>query len=246
MRSTAGLKGARGEMSETELLIMDQFTILVRDLYAFYPLLIRFVDYNRARWLKESNPDAEELFGMVAEVFIFWSKSHNFKREEQNFVVQNEINNISFLISDTKCKMSKGIVSDQERKKMKRKGDRYSMQTSLIVVTLKRLLPVGLNTCAPGEQELIALAKSRFSQKDTEEEVRETLRSNLHLQGKLEDPAICWQMALYRDLPHHQEDTSDPDKTVERVLVIAHGALPPGSGGASPTQQEGGVARASV
>lgn len=37
----------RGEMSETELLIMDQFTILVRDLYAFYPLLIRFVDYNR-------------------------------------------------------------------------------------------------------------------------------------------------------------------------------------------------------
>lgn len=37
----------RGEMTETELLIMDQFTILVRDLYAFYPLLIRFVDYNR-------------------------------------------------------------------------------------------------------------------------------------------------------------------------------------------------------
>lgn len=37
----------RGEMSETELLILDQFTVLVRDLYAFYPLLIRFVDYNR-------------------------------------------------------------------------------------------------------------------------------------------------------------------------------------------------------
>lgn len=37
----------RGEMSERELLIMDQFTVLVRDLYAFYPLLIRFVDYNR-------------------------------------------------------------------------------------------------------------------------------------------------------------------------------------------------------
>lgn len=37
----------RGEMSESELLILDEFTILVRDLYAFYPLLIRFVDYNR-------------------------------------------------------------------------------------------------------------------------------------------------------------------------------------------------------
>lgn len=38
------------------------------------------------------------------------------------------------------------------------------MQTSLIVATLKRLLPVGLNICAPGEQELIALAKNRFTQ----------------------------------------------------------------------------------
>uniref|UniRef100_A0A671VHS3 Uncharacterized protein n=1 Tax=Sparus aurata TaxID=8175 RepID=A0A671VHS3_SPAAU len=203
----------RGEMSETELLIMDQFTVLVRDLYAFYPLLIRFVDYNRARWLKESNPEAEELFRMVAEVFIFWAKSHNFKREEQNFVVQNEINNMSFLITDTKCKMSKGIVSDQERKKMKRKGDRYSMQTSLIVATLKRLLPVGLNICAPGEQELIALAKNRallfYSSLLTIHEL--SLIS-----------AIRWQMALYRDLPNHYEDTSNPEKTVERVLDIAH------------------------
>uniref|UniRef100_A0A8C7JSK1 Ryanodine receptor 2 n=1 Tax=Oncorhynchus kisutch TaxID=8019 RepID=A0A8C7JSK1_ONCKI len=215
----------RGEMSEAELLILDEFTILIRDLYAFYPLLIRFVDYNRAKWLKESNPEAEELFRMVAEVFIFWSKSHNFKREEQNFVVQNEINNMSFLITDTKSKMSKasdGAVSDQERKKMKRKGDRYSMQTSLIVAALKRLLPVGLNICAPGDQELIALAKIRFSQKDTEDEVREIIRNNLHLQGKLEDPAIRWQMALYKDLPNRSEDTSDPEKTVERVLDIAH------------------------
>lgn len=60
--------------------------------------------------------------------------------------------------------LPQGIVSDQERKKMKRKGDRYSMQTSLIVATLKRLLPVGLNICAPGEQELIALAKNHFTQ----------------------------------------------------------------------------------
>uniref|UniRef100_A0A8C6K2C8 Uncharacterized protein n=1 Tax=Melopsittacus undulatus TaxID=13146 RepID=A0A8C6K2C8_MELUD len=212
----------RGDMSEAELLILDEFTTLARDLYAFYPLLIRFVDYNRAKWLKEPNPEAEELFRMVAEVFIYWSKSHNFKREEQNFVVQNEINNMSFLISDTKSKMSKAAVSDQERKKMKRKGDRYSMQTSLIVAALKRLLPIGLNICAPGDQELIALAKNRFSMKDTEDEVRDIIRSNLHLQGKLEDPAIRWQMALYKDLPNRAEDSSDPEKTVERVLDIAN------------------------
>ncbi|CAM4712692.1 unnamed protein product [Leuciscus chuanchicus] len=213
---------ARGEMSESELLILDEFTILVRDLYAFYPLLIRFVDYNRAKWLKEPNTEAEELFRMVAEVFIFWAKSHNFKREEQNFVVQNEINNMSFLITDTKSKMSKGGVTDQERKKMKKRGDRYSLQTSLIVAALKRLLPVGLNICAPGDQELIALAKSRFTQKDTEDEVREIIRNNLHLQGKLEDPAIRWQMALYKDMPNRSEDSSDPGKTVDRVLNIAH------------------------
>lgn len=29
-------------------------------------------------------------------------------------------------------------------------------------------------------------------------------------------------MALYRDLPNHCEDASDPEKTVERVLDIAH------------------------
>ena len=39
---------------------------------------------------------------------------------------------------------------------------------------------------------------------------------------QLEDPAIRWQMALYRDLPNHYDDTHDPDKTVERVLDIAH------------------------
>ncbi|KAG7282551.1 hypothetical protein CRUP_001126, partial [Coryphaenoides rupestris] len=33
-----------------------------------------------------------------------------------------------------------GAISDQERKKLKRKGDRYTMQTSLIVATLKRML----------------------------------------------------------------------------------------------------------
>ena len=35
----------------------------------------------------------------------------NFKREEQNFVVQNEINNLSFLTGDNKTKMSKVDLS---------------------------------------------------------------------------------------------------------------------------------------
>ena len=35
----------------------------------------------------------------------------NFKREEQNFVVMNEINNMSFLTADSKSKMSKVSAS---------------------------------------------------------------------------------------------------------------------------------------
>ena len=146
---------------------------------------LRVTPSTRARWLTCPDPDAEELFRMVGEVFIFWSKSHvsfinispvdllgtktqqtmnitttntnkaygerlsfiksywifhvnvwnrdtvtanilslsfslavsppfrslygeqNFKREEQNFVVMNEINNMSFLTADSKSKMSK-------------------------------------------------------------------------------------------------------------------------------------------
>ncbi|XP_036440578.1 ryanodine receptor 1-like isoform X1 [Colossoma macropomum] len=206
--------------------IRDEFAVLCRDLYALYPLLIRYVDNNRARWLTSPDPDAEDLFRMVGEVFIFWSKSHNFKREEQNFVVMNEINNMSFLTADSKSKMSKagdgeGGGADAERTKKKRRGDRYSVQTSLIVAALKKLLPIGLNMCSPADQELINLAKIRYSLKDTDEEVREFLQNNLHLQGKVEDPSMRWQMALYKETSGKAEDAENPEKVVKRVQEVA-------------------------
>lgn len=33
--------------SEAELQIQEKYRVLVQDLYAFYPLLIQFVDFNR-------------------------------------------------------------------------------------------------------------------------------------------------------------------------------------------------------
>lgn len=109
---------------------------------------------------------------------------------------------------------SQGGGSDAERTKKKKRGDRYSVQTSLIVAALKKMLPIGLNMCSPADQELINLAKIRYSlvaslrgcsgrcstsvlnccsewnkksvlQRDTDEEVREFLQNNLHLQGKV-------------------------------------------------------------
>ncbi|XP_014814863.1 PREDICTED: ryanodine receptor 1-like, partial [Calidris pugnax] len=159
---------------------------------------------------------------MVGEVFIYWSKSHNFKREEQNFVVQNEINNMSFLTADSKSKMAKGGGSEQERTKKKRRGDRYSVQTSLIVATLKKMLPIGLNMCSPTDQELITLAKGRYALKDTDEEVREFLNNNLHLQGKCENnSSMRWQMALYREMAGKAEDSDSPEKIVRRVQEVS-------------------------
>ncbi|KAI9535566.1 Ryanodine receptor 2 [Dissostichus eleginoides] len=200
------------DTSEAELQIQEKFTVLVRDLYAFYPLLIPFVDSNRASWLKEPNPDAEQLFCMVAEVFIFWAKSHNFKWEEQNFVVQNEINNLAFLVNNDK--MSK---FDHEQRRVKRKGDRYSTHTSLIVASMKRLLPVGLRVCFPSDHSLIMLAKSGFSQKNTEDEIRERVFNGLQrqvLNG-------LRQESLYADPPGQLGAITDGQRTVDRILEIA-------------------------
>ncbi|XP_046876649.1 ryanodine receptor 1 isoform X4 [Hypomesus transpacificus] len=221
----------KSEGDEEEGTIRDEFAVLCRDLYALYPLLIRYVDNNRARWLTCPDPDAEELFRMIGEVFIFWSKSHNFKREEQNFVVMNEINNMSFLTADSKSKMSnagdsepsdgQAGGSDVERTKKKRRGDRYSVQTSLIVAALKKMLPIGLNMCSPADQELINLAKIRYSLRDTDEEVREFLQNNLHLQGKVENPSMRWQMDLYKVMAGKAEDADAPEKVVKRVQEVS-------------------------
>jgi ryanodine receptor 1 len=41
---------AKAEAEEGELLVRDEFSVLCRDLYALYPLLIRYVDNNRSAW----------------------------------------------------------------------------------------------------------------------------------------------------------------------------------------------------
>ncbi|KAI5618783.1 ryanodine receptor 2 isoform X1 [Silurus asotus] len=186
-----------GDVAEMELVVQEKFAVLVQDIYAFYPILIPFVEHHRILWLREMNTDAERLFTLVAEVFIFWAKSHNFKWEEQNFVVQNDINNSSYLVDI----MNSQRVCEEDRRKVKRsKDERYSTHTSLIVASLKKLLSVGLNQCCQKDRDLVTLAKNRFSEKDTEEEVR---------------AFIC--IRLQQDFLH----TSLDERRVERVLAVA-------------------------
>jgi len=45
-------------------------------MYAFYPLLIKYVDLHRSNWLKRVSPEAEELYLCVADVFNLGSISH--------------------------------------------------------------------------------------------------------------------------------------------------------------------------
>ncbi|CAJ1067174.1 ryanodine receptor 2 [Xyrichtys novacula] len=209
------VKAEGGDTSEAELQIQEKFTALVRDLYAFYPLLIPFVDSHRASWLKDSNPDAEQLFSMVAEVFIFWAKSHNFKWEEQNYVVQNEINNLAFLVN--KDDLSK---FDHEKRRMKRKGDRYSSHTSLIVASVKRLLPVGLRVCFHSDQSLIVLAKKGFTQKNTDDEIREHVFSCLtYLQSQGSNSLK--QEAINTGHPQQRKASPDTQRSIDKILEIA-------------------------
>nr|XP_040034926.1 ryanodine receptor 2 [Gasterosteus aculeatus aculeatus] len=209
------MKSGGCDTSEAELQIQEKFTVLVQDLYAFYPLLIPFVDSNRASWLKDVNPDAEQLFGMVAEVFTFWAKSHNFKWEEQNFVVQNEINNLAFLVNSDR--MSK---FDHEQRRMKRKGDRYSTHTSLVVASMKRLLPVGLGLCFPSEHGLITFAKSGFAQKNSRDEIREHVFDRLiNLHNQASDGSR--QESIHAEHLSQLRAVSDAQKTVNSILEIA-------------------------
>ncbi|KAF5904193.1 ryanodine receptor 2-like, partial [Clarias magur] len=169
-----------GDVAEMELAVQEKFAVLVQDIYACYPLLIPFVEQHRILWLRKMNADAERLFTLVADIFTFWAKSHNFKWEEQNFVVQNDINSTTYLVNSRNNQMTKGAYEEERRKVKRGRDERYSTHASLIVASLKKLLSIGLNRCRQGDRDLVTLAKNRFSEKDTEEEVRAFICINLH------------------------------------------------------------------
>lgn len=84
------------------------------------------------------------------------------------------------------------------------------------------------------------------SQKDTDDEVKEHVRQNLHLQDKVmfstvtsvyycyrllivltvivrqsDDPAVQWQLNLYKDVAVKCEEPANPEHTVDRVQNIS-------------------------
>ncbi|XP_033625850.1 ryanodine receptor 2-like [Asterias rubens] len=180
------------EMEEAEFAILEDYHLIVRDLYAFYPLLIKFVDSQRAKWLKCPSLQAESLFTEVSSIFNCWSRSANCRREEQNFVAQMEAENAALLASATSNRRMGLTPPEDPGAGLKAARDRrvegQGSPTSLVVVCLKRMLPIGMNLYGAREQELVQQAKVKFQQKETEKDVREFLVQSLHIKDKEVDP----------------------------------------------------------
>lgn len=87
-----------GIVSQVEGEIQEEWNLIVRDIYSFYPLLIKYVDLQRNHWLKNNIPEADELYNLVADIFNIWSKSQYFLKEEQNFISANEIDNMTLIM----------------------------------------------------------------------------------------------------------------------------------------------------
>ena len=89
-----------------------------------------------------------------------------FKKEEQNFVFANEIDNMA-LIMPSQDKHAAVAAPEQSKSEVKTKGKKRSpkkmeMTASLNVACLKRLLPIGLNMFGGREQELIQQSKQKL------------------------------------------------------------------------------------
>ncbi|CAF1381800.1 unnamed protein product, partial [Adineta ricciae] len=216
------------EREDLEANLIKDYEILVRDVYAFGPLLIKYVDIHRSYWLKHGDVHADQLYNNMAEVFSTWCKSKFFKREEINFASQHNIDNTSVLMpSGTKepvnvlpMKNQKDMTGKPKRKK--RRVDREKF-TSLTVACIKRLLPIGINTFGGREQELVQLAKQKMIEMkleqiekvenssedqnlldlstDEEEAIEEFLRDIClaQEQGEIVNKNT-WQSALYRKI----------------------------------------------
>ena len=67
--------------------IQEEWNLICRDIYAFYPLLIKYVDLQRGHWIRQNVSEAEELYNHVGEMFNIFQTSAYFKKEETNFQV---------------------------------------------------------------------------------------------------------------------------------------------------------------
>ncbi|CAG9530378.1 unnamed protein product [Cercopithifilaria johnstoni] len=195
---------------------------LVRDVYAYFPILMKYTDLHRAQWLKSPSWETDGVYENVAIIFKIWSLSQHFKREELNFMAQYEDESV---IGGT-GEMKTGKAAIAERKKKRREGqirkDKHA--SSIVVACLKRLLPVGLNVFGGRELDIVQHAKEKFLAKEPEDKIRELVRSLLDIPAKT-DPTDknAWQLNLYRKIDKSQmrnKDIMTLDGIVEKITSM--------------------------
>ncbi|KAG5899237.1 hypothetical protein JTB14_035422 [Gonioctena quinquepunctata] len=231
------IKSSSEDTSQIETQIQEDWHLLVRDIYSFYPLLIKYVDLQRNHWMRHNVAEAEDLYNHVAEIFNIWSKSQYFLREEQNFIAANEIDNMVLIMPTATRRTvvpdgSQPTVGKKKKKHRDKKRDKdKEIQASLMVACLKRLLPVGLNLFAGREQELVQHCKDRFLKKMPEYDIIDFAKTQLTLPDKI-DPAdeMSWQHYLYSQLGSKKSVSitsvdnngkNQLEETVDRIVAMS-------------------------
>merc|ERR1712106_281015 len=227
------LKAAADDASQIEGEIQEEWNLIARDIYAFYPLMIKYVDLQRTHWIRNNVEEAEVIYNSAGEIFNIMKQSTYFKREELNFISTNELDPMSLIMPGNPrtrqpvAAESEESAASAKKKKGKKAGGSKSDASSLLVVALKRLLPVGLNLFAGKEQELVQHCKDKFLSEVEEEEILEFCKNQITLPNKY-DPsdALCWQHHLYSTLgskqvvPAEQMKPEDLELLVNRIVSM--------------------------
>ncbi|CAI5451931.1 unnamed protein product [Caenorhabditis angaria] len=208
---------------------------LVRDTYAFFPVLMKYTDLHRAQWLKAPTWETDGVYENVAVIFRIWSQSQHFKREELNYVAQFEEES-----GGGGGEMKTGKAAIAERKKKRREGQKFKDRkkdfldkngkpikkdkhaSSIVIACLKRLLPVGLNVFGGRELDIVQQSKEKFIQKELEEKIREFIKGLLDIPVKT-DPTDknAWQLSLYRKIGKSQmrgKNEMTQDGIIEKIF----------------------------
>merc|ERR1719431_1100663 len=221
------LKAAADDASQIEGEIQEEWNLIARDIYAFYPLIIKYGDLQLALWIRNNVEEAEHVYNAAGEIFNMMKQSAYFKREELNFISTNELDPMSLIMpgnprtrQPVAAESSESAASAKKKKGKKTAGSKADA-SSLLVVALKRLLPVGLNLFAGKEQELVQHCKDKFLSEVEEEEILEFCKNQITLPNKY-DPsdALCWQHHLYSTLGSKQVVLAEDMKPEELELLV--------------------------
>ncbi|VDO07677.1 unnamed protein product [Rodentolepis nana] len=180
--------------------------LLVRNMFALYPLLITFVDRYRTEWLKQPTMETDRLFNAVANLFLIWNGSPTFKREEETFVGIHELDTLALIMPSS----DRGTFSADM-------GSRSHAARS------------GLCVLGGRQQELVQRAKRMFLKHEVEADIADYLRYALDKDDDSEAKVYRWQKLLYQKIDrtialtdcHAALNIPTKEEVINRIMTLA-------------------------